>query len=447
MEGTLTVWLELLKEKLDTFDPLPPDEAPLPSGSILPSEHRIHFVDQTVTASTPEEHGTVTGVVAQNTRITHPRHWQDVRHVVFSVPGVSFEPGDIAVVHPENSDEDALTFLRLMEWCDKADLPLRVERVFGCGVDTAHLSAKVTTLRTLAKSYFDLRCVPRRSVFEYLAHFTPSQLHAERLAELASAGGIDDYFDYVTRPRRTLLEVLEEFSSVKIPLDFIFDVLPRLRGRQFSIANSLRWHPNEIHLCVALVRYQTVLKRPREGVCSRWLRHLPVGWETRLQIIRGAMRQPLDSTAPTVLVGVGTGIAPMRAILQDRILCRDKGQEEASTVLFHGNRNRSHDYLFGSELDELAKRGLLHVFLAFSRDQPQKYYVQNALTDHGDVVFRWLYERKGYMLVSGSSGKMPLAVRAAVARVIESHGGLTAAEAEAYVHEMERSGRYRQETW
>ena len=92
------------------------------------------------------------------------------------------------------------------------------------------------TFRDLFIKYLDIFGVPRRSFFEMLAHFTKDELQTERLQEFASAEGQDDMFSYCQRPRRTLAEVLFDFKSATIPLEYILDIFPIIRPRSFSIA-------------------------------------------------------------------------------------------------------------------------------------------------------------------------------------------------------------------
>ena len=88
----------------------------------------------------------------------------------------------------------------------------------------------------------------------------------------------DELYAYCQRPRRTALEVLADFRSIRIPLDYLFDVFGVIRPRKFSIASHLGTHPGKIQLCVAIVQYKSlVLRAPRVGMCSNWLLNLPLG--------------------------------------------------------------------------------------------------------------------------------------------------------------------------
>jgi sulfite reductase alpha subunit-like flavoprotein len=84
-------------------------------------------------------------------------------------------------------------------------------------------------------------------------------------------------YEYTTRVRRTILEVLSEFRSVRVPREHIFELFPPLRPREFSIASASLAHPREVHLCVAVVDYKTKLRARRRGVCTSFLASLPIG--------------------------------------------------------------------------------------------------------------------------------------------------------------------------
>jgi sulfite reductase alpha subunit-like flavoprotein len=184
----------------------------------------------------------------------------------------SFRPGDVAVVYPQALDEDVETFLAVCKWTEIADEPLKItihDRKFLIQPsqqtnDTSLLESfwpvsrplpQYTNLRTLAQSYLDINAVPRRTWFELVRHFASDDLEREKLEEFCTTEGQvclvpqylnatnieqEDLYDYCQIVRRTITEVLEEFRSITIPLERLFDAIPPLRPRQFSIASSLK---------------------------------------------------------------------------------------------------------------------------------------------------------------------------------------------------------------
>jgi len=136
--------------------------------------------------------------------------------------------------------------------------------------------------------------IPRRSFFAQLAHFTNDEFHRERLLEFTNPEYIDELCDYTTRPRRSIVEVLQEFESVKIPWHRICSIIPAIRGRQFSIASAQcpsdrQENKTRIELIIAIVKYRTVIKRIREGVCTRYVASLRPGQEISVTLQRGGL--------------------------------------------------------------------------------------------------------------------------------------------------------------
>ncbi|KAI9772685.1 MAG: NAPDH-dependent diflavin reductase [Geoglossum simile] len=431
-----------------------------------------------------------TARLVQNMRVTPPTHWQDVRHLVLTVRSpVQYLPGDVLTIFPKNFPEEVDQFLTLMNWTSIADTPIQFNPS-NISVDgqayppppVLHLlSYPKLTLRSLLTHYLDITSIPRRSFFPLIAHFTNNTMHKERLLEFANPKYIDEFYDYTTRPRRSILEVLQEFSSVRIPWQWVAIVVPTLRGRQFSIASggALKSPPTRdeamsgcrVELLVAIVKYRTVIKKIRQGVCTRYIASLPVGTDLAVVVQKGGLNMAnSDLSKPAVMIGPGTGVAPMRALIWERLAARDEmqtrfraaldypgvvGGEKGSTlpstmrqnVLFFGCRNHDADYFFQGEWEELKQKGHLDVFTAFSRDQKQKIYVQDLVREQSSIIYHLLYKLPGIIYICGSSGQMPRAVRETLVEVFQEEGAMSRETAEAHLIKMEKEGRYKQETW
>jgi sulfite reductase alpha subunit-like flavoprotein len=129
------------------------------------------------------------------------------------------------------------------------------------------------SIRHVATHLFDFQSVPRRSFFEILSWFAVDELEKEKLEDLSSSQGQEELFSYCNRPRRTIVEALCDFplTAANIPFTYLFDLIPYLQPRAFSIASSLQCHPNRVQILMAVVSYKTRLIRPRQGVCTSWL--------------------------------------------------------------------------------------------------------------------------------------------------------------------------------
>ena len=411
----------------------------------------------------------------ENRRVTPQTHWQDVRHLEFSSDQpAAHGPGDVLTIFPKNFPADVDQLLQRMGWTDIADkliyfTPTKaiVEGVFYPSPPIS-LSGPSTTLRTLLTEHLDLTAIPHRSFFSLIAHFTEDRLHEDRLSEFTKPEYIDELYDYTTRPRRSILEVLQEFDSVKIPWQWAANILPELRGRQFSIASGGQLKQSQdgsarFELLVAIVKYKTVIKKIREGVCTRYLAHLPVGTKLRVGLQKGGLAiTKAEAQRPVIMVGPGTGVAPMRSLIWERLQwTKEQGIEETQNTeacinnsaragngtLFFGCRSQTTDYFYHDEWRDLQQRMPLTVLPAFSRDQDHKVYVQDLIKQHSSTVYHQLHDSGGLVYVCGSSGKMPKAIRTALVDVFRERGGIDQKDAEGFLEAMEKEGRYKQETW
>ncbi|KAL8663728.1 MAG: hypothetical protein Q9202_003674 [Teloschistes flavicans] len=414
----------------------------------------------------------------ENRRVTPPGHWQDVRHLhLSSASSVDYDPGDVLTIYPLNSNEDVENILSSMNWKDDADKPLRFEATDKLQASEFYQSSPLTTvrqhhgfltLREMLIHRLEIRAIPRRSFFSTIAHFTNDPFQKERLLEFADPKYIDELYDYTTRPRRSILEVLQEFDTVKIPWQWAAHVFPELRGRQFSIASGgprkqTLAKRTSFELLVAIVKYKTVIRRLREGVCTRYIAGLPAGTKMTVALQRGGLHiQASEAQRPIIMIGPGTGVAPMRSLIWERyhwhqlhLGTSHKGGHDSATdsgavgetVLFYGCRNKEADFFYHEEWETLKKQMPLRVFTAFSRDQAAKIYVQDILREQAELVCDLLLSKRGLVYVCGSSGKMPQAVRTALTDIFEVCGDIGHAAAEQYLQDMEKEGRYKQETW
>lgn len=372
-----------------------------------------------------------TAELADNKRMTPESHWQDVRLVTFDIPKrgqgdkLRCVPGDCLTLYPKNFPEDAQRLIELMGWDNIADKPLDLTLCDDDGALPRGLHTPAScTIRDLLLHNIDITAIPRRSFLKSMSYFTTDPYHRERLLEFTMTEYLDEYFDYAPRSRRSIIEVLEEFTSVKFPAERLLDIFPRIRGRDFSIANGGVYleHPSDsgitkVELLVALVKYRTVLRKPREGLCSRYLANLPA--KSVLQVSHKPVQTPIhglvNSQRPLVAMATGTGIAPVRCLIQERLSHPKPGP----MLLFFGNRNREADFFFEEEWKALdgavAPDGspVLHTFLAFSRDQREKLYVQDLLRRETKRLEQ-LISKKTIFAVCGGSTKMADACKRAV---------------------------------
>ena len=399
VEGTLLPWLEAFWAAL----PMPDGVKAIPDDEMLDPSVRVQFLNHPEPEPEPEpaqpgeqvlEPGWQWATLETNDRMTHPSHWQDVRLLTLRPEPPSspfhYAPGDVASLRPENAPADVARLLARLGWDSVADRPLRLSPSLASGSGLP--LGRVTTLRTLLTRHLDPFSVPRRSFFDAIRLFTPpGTMEREKLDEFCQPGdGAEEMHEYAQRVRRTIAEVLYEFRDVSIPPDRVCDVFPTLRPRQFSIASKP--HPHRIQLAVAIVEYRTRLRDPRRGVCTAWMARLPPGPSTRIpvRITRGTLTMPASPEAPIILVGPGTGVAPLRAIAHTH---------PGKCLAFLGCRYKDKDFLFRDEWEHPAN-DKTQVVLAASRDA-EKVYVQDRIREYAAQVWDIIGRQGGYVYVCG----------------------------------------------
>lgn len=438
-----------------------------------PETRLLNGLSHKPTASPPDAlldiPGTLTAEVLKNERMTPKDHWQDVRHLVLQVScpeGFSLEEaaGSTAIIWPKNYPEDVQTLIDMMEWGDIADQALDLNDELLSHKTNLHLFSRRETLRDLLTHNLDINSVPKRTFISDLAFFTPEPMEIDRLRELTQPGNEQEYYDYATRPRRTILELLRDFPGVRIPFPHALDLFPLIRGREFSLANTpTPGNPLTLQLIIALLEYRTIIRKPRQGLCSRYIQTLAPS--TLLTIGIKTPSKPILTTStstphPLIAVATGTGIAPIRALIQSRATTTTAGP----TKLFFGCRSRHADFFFA---DEWRTHPDLDVYPAFSRDAsvpvvdanaPHQYdagknYVQHQIRAHGAEVAALLTGAGGggkpIICVCGNAGRMPVSVREAFKDVLVRYGVVEGGseEAEGWLGDAAGNLTYWQETW
>jgi sulfite reductase (NADPH) flavoprotein alpha-component len=243
---------------------------------------------------------------------------------------------------------------------------------------------------------------------------------------------------------REFIDLLEEFPGVVKEPQKLFTVLQRLTPRMYSIASSQLLHPDSVETTVRVIRYDAH-GRERQGLASGHMgERSPVGSTLPIFLhANGNFRLPEDTSAPVIMVGPGTGIAPFRAFLEER---QAKG-EAGKNWLFFGDQRAKLDYLYQEQLEGLHKDGVLtHLDTAFSRDQQKKVYVQDRMREKSEELYKWL-EDGAYFYVCGDATRMAKDVETALLDVIAkgSHG--TYDNAEEYLEKMKKQKRYQRDVY
>ncbi len=263
-----------------------------------------------------------------------------------------------------------------------------------------------------------------------------------KLQHLLSADAHKDLDSYMHG--RGLIDLIEECPGLLTSPTQLVGILPKLSTRLYSISSSPSFHRDELHTTVAVVRYHAH-NRERGGVCSTMLSdRTPLGARVPIYIQPNKkFRLPADPTAPIIMIGPGTGVAPFRAFLHERRALGATGRN----WLFFGERSARTDFLYRDELEAMLSDGhLTRLDTAFSRDQEQKVYVQDRMIESGTEFWKWLDEGAS-IYVCGDAFRMAKDVDAALHRIIEAHGQMDADAAKEFVHELQEQNRYHRDVY
>lgn len=386
-------------------------------------------------------------ILCENLRTTEEDHFQDVRLLKFDAAEATWSPGDVLQVQPQNSQEQIDEFF---SWAEEHKLDFSPDTLVEIASNHKDISvpkcySQPLTVKQMVTYLWDLSHKPRQRAFELLALNCEDELEKEKLLEFTTAEGLDSLINYINRPRRTILEVLQDFrqASAKMTLNTLVELFTFIQPRSFSIASCVG--SGKLDLLVAVVEYKTKLSKPRLGLCSNWLKSLKVGTTVLGCIKPGTMKLPKNSKTPVIMIGPGTGIAPFRSLIQGRFfLTRKDGEvngvgDDPSMVVYFGCRNRSKDFHFREDLEQWSKEGVISLHCAFSRDQDHKIYVQHLIEQNVEELQKLILERQAVILVAGSSNDMPKAVKEAFLKVLNGQ--------ETLLEEMVKQKRYQEETW
>jgi sulfite reductase (NADPH) flavoprotein alpha-component len=364
-------------------------------------------------------------VVRVNELLTAAGSEKETRHVELSLDeGMTYTPGDAVGIVPTNRDEAVDEVLKALGWKggERVLDHYKVEISLGEALRTRLAIGKLT-----------------RGSIGQLAKVAPGVAGLRALAGPDNKARAEEYCY-----GREFVDLITDFPGAVTEPQQLFQILARLTPRMYSIASSQALHPDGVQTTVRVVRYEAH-GRNRQGLASGHLgERAPVGATMPIFLhANGNFRLPEDTTAPVIMVGPGTGIAPFRAFLEER---KAKG-ETGPNWLFFGEQRAALDFLYKDELLAMHKDGVLtHLDTAFSRDQARKIYVQDRMQERSAELYQWL-ERGAYFYVCGDATRMAKDVETALLDVIARGSNGTLDHAAEYLAAMKKAKRYQRDVY
>jgi len=349
---------------------------------------------------------------------------KETRHIEFLLDnfGEEYEVGDCLVVLPQNDPALVELLMSTLGWDPEDQIQISEDG------DTISLEEALT-------SYFEITKLTKPLLQNAAAYFDNEALEDK----VQDSEWIQNYIE-----GRDFIDLLNDFPPEELEPEDLYQILRKLPPREYSISSSYQSLPDEVHITVGAVRYNTH-GRERSGVCSvQFAERIQPGDTVPIYLKRNPnFKFPKDGETPVIMIGPGTGIAPFRAHMQEREEYGYKG----NTWLFFGDQHFTTDFLYQTEWQEWLKDGVLEKMnVAFSRDTDQKVYVQHRIAEHSKEFNEWL-EKGASIYICGDEKNMAKDVHQAIRNVLVKEQNLTEEDAESYLKQMKKDKRYQRDVY
>lgn len=362
----------------------------------------------------------VSATLAARYRLNKDGSQKETWHVEFDISesGIAYAVGDSLGVYPVND-------------------PGLVDQVIAALHAPADFPIGERMLREVLSDGVSLAPAPDM-LFQLISYLTGGE---RKQKAKALASGQDPDGDAATLD---VLAALQKFDGVRPDPEAFIEALDPLQPRVYSISSSPKVDTDRVSLTVDAVRY-AVGDRVRLGVASTFLgERAAIGQMVRFYVQKAQhFALPADPAKPIIMIGPGTGLAPFRAFLQERLASGARGPN----WLYFGHQHSDYDFFYEDELKEMRKTGLLtRLTLAWSRDSDEKIYVQHRMRDDGRDLWEWI-SRGAHVYVCGDALRMAKDVERALIDIVAEHGKRSPEDAARYVAELKKNDRYQADVY
>ncbi|KAL9057727.1 MAG: hypothetical protein Q9162_002201 [Coniocarpon cinnabarinum] len=428
---------------IDSFVPYPEDEPePTPhlnSTTSIAQSLAFREAFQTHTATRPDT-GTqaFTVHVREHRRLTPLTYDRNIFHIEFDLgtSGLKYNLGEALGIHAENNVNDVLQFI---DWYHlNPDAVVAVP----ARADPEHATENRTIYQSLMQN-IDIFGRPPKRFYADLAEFASNP---DEEKELKALGGPEGAVEFKRRGEVdtvTYADILLEFPSAHPNFADITRLVAPLKRREYSIASSQHVQPNSVSLLIVTVGWVDPQGRDRFGQATRYLDGLKVGDPVTVSVKPSVMKLPPSTTAPIIMAGLGTGLAPFRAFVQERAYQRDTLQLPVGPVLlFLGSRHQKQEYLYGEEWEAYQDAGIItHMGCAFSRDQAEKIYIQGRMREAMEKIREAMWRGDGAFYLCGPTWPVP-DVTGVLEESVEVEKSLKRGRGKREVEALKEEGRY-----
>ncbi|KAF5718730.1 NCP1-NADPH-cytochrome P450 reductase [Fusarium mundagurra] len=382
-----------------------------------------------------------------------------------------YQTGDHLSVSPINSDIEVERFLRVFGLWDKRRETIRVRPLSD---DLSPPFPSPCSYESATRFYIDICGPVSREVISTLGN---SLSDAKQKTKLRQLGKDKEAFLALTEGAyyniASMVEALFPGETVDVPFAIIIEAMPKLQSRYYSISSSSALDANKVSITVAIESFPIQnTNRHFSGVATNFILDVAsteneVMSRSRVQpmtytlptkrshvqpslsvfVRTSTFRLPSDPTIPVLMVGPGTGVAPFRGFIRERVAMHRQGKDFAPMTLFYGCRKRAEDFLYEEEWNaytaELGSK--FRMYTAFSREQQKKVYVQDLILQQSKDVAS-LIQNGGHVYVCGDVG-MGRGVTETLCKVLASETNVPLADAQRVLSDMRHSHRYQEDVW
>ncbi|KAF4038513.1 Oxidoreductase NAD-binding domain [Phytophthora infestans] len=389
------------------------------------------------------DHVTDLVTVTKWERLTPEDYSRNVFHVEMDTTNtaIKYRIGEALAVFAHNDEKEVVKFLQTYNVDPEALAALPVTHKKKKNEAATGPNEETLTYFQLFSHVLDIFGRPPKKFYQALLERATDEKEKTTLAALLDADGKDEYKRRVDETV-TFAELLEEFPSARPMLADLLTLVPRIKPRHYSIASSMKMNPTSVHLLIVVHDWTTPGGKYCIGQATRFLAGVKVGQKLSVSVCSSVMKLPANPQDPIVMAGLGTGMAPFRAFIQERAFLRSQGVKVGPVALYFGSRHKAKEYLYGDELDAFEADGLVtYLRCAFSRDQEHKVYIQDKIAEDKEILADLLLRQNGHFYLCGPT--WPVAdVREALVSSFTQVGGLDRRQANATIERMREEGRY-----
>lgn len=332
--------------------------------------------------------------VKENRRLTPVTYDRNIFHIEFDLgdSGLTYDIGEALGIHAENDPKEVSEFIDFygLNSDDIVEVPSR---------EDPDVLENRTVYQALVQNV-DIFGRPPKRFYEALSEYATDEKEKNDLRTLGGPEGTVEFKRRGEVDTVTYADILLEYPSAHPDFHDMIKIISPLKRREYSIASCQKVTPTSVALMIVVVNWVDPRGRDRFGLATRYLNRLKPGDPVTVSVKPSVMKLPPKSTQPLIMAGLGTGLAPFRAFVQHRALEKAQGKDIGAVLLYMGSRHQREEYCYGEEWEAYQEAGVITLLgRAFSRDQPQKIYIQDRMRQTlPDIMKAYLHEEGAFYL-------------------------------------------------